>query len=148
MIGIHPILMDGIEIGQANVERQGLYYHISCHCSLEPGFYRIWMCCSGTNEQLGICVLQENRFGLEKRIPVKRIVDGIPVFTVTSTEENTESEFVKISTEEPFGWLEYIPDAKLQVKNGVVGVMIKKNPAQSQPGSDLSHEYRNKSEQR
>lgn len=125
--GIYPIMFEGEKAGQARVERQGLYYHISCRCSLGQGFYRILLCCDGNKEQLGVCIPWEGSYGLEKKVPVKRLGQANPTFLAVSLEENTELEFVAIHAGKPFSWIPLIPDAKLIIKNGIAGIMIRKD---------------------
>ncbi|MBE6924023.1 MAG: hypothetical protein E7466_02120, partial [Ruminococcaceae bacterium] len=73
----YDIRMGRDVIGKVNVERQGLYYHFSCRCRLSGTvIYRVVVTGGGHSENLGVLVPVGDVFGLEKKIPVKRLGEG------------------------------------------------------------------------
>ena len=64
MIGIFEIKEGGGPVGQVTVEQQGLYYRISCRCSLTEKTMRRLVVVSGDKrEDLGTLVPMEGVFG-------------------------------------------------------------------------------------
>ena len=77
MVGVFEIKDGASSVGKATVEQQGLYYKISCRCHLTgKGMHRLAVFCNEKQEDLGTLVPMDGAFGLEKRIPVKRLGDG------------------------------------------------------------------------
>ena len=127
MVGTYDICLGSTVVGQATVEKQGLYYRISCRCDMAGDtMRRIHVICGGKQENLGICVPVGSSFGLEKRIPSKRLGEGIPEFFLTPRDPATQGKFVPVYPEEPFAYIARLKDAFLAYQNGQVGVMFKK----------------------
>ena len=64
-------------VGQATAERKGLYYHFSCNCKLSGEvIYRVVVRCGDKEESLGVCIPGDEGFGLNTRLPVKRLGEG------------------------------------------------------------------------
>ena len=60
-------------VGHVRTQKQGLYLCFHCRCSLpDQGMYRIHAVGSG-REDLGICVPMDGSFGIDKKIPLKRL---------------------------------------------------------------------------
>ena len=81
MAETYDITYDGEPVGTARMEKQGLYYVFSCRCRLpEEGLYRIYAINGDAREDLGICIPMDGVFGMDKKIPQKRIGEGILTF--------------------------------------------------------------------
>ena len=77
MAETYDITHEGAPVGTARMEKQGLYYVFSCRCRLpEEGLYRIHAINGETREDLGICVPIGSAFGMDKKIPAKRLGEG------------------------------------------------------------------------
>ena len=73
----YDIVFEGVPVGTAQMQRQGLYCRFCCRCRLpDEGLYRIHAICGRTREDLGICVPMDGGFGMDKRIPAKRLGEG------------------------------------------------------------------------
>lgn len=73
----YDITYEGAPVGTAKLEKQGLYYKLSCRCPLPgDGLYRVHVVCGQKREDLGICVPMENLFGMDKSVPIKRLGEG------------------------------------------------------------------------
>lgn len=73
----YDIVFEGVIVGTAQMQRQGLYCRFCCRCRLpDEGLYRIHAICGRTREDLGICVPMDGGFGMDKKIPAKRLGEG------------------------------------------------------------------------
>ena len=113
-------------VGKVQVMRQGLYYRFICRCRIEDeGVKRLWVSCGDKRESLGVLIPMGDGFGLDTKLPVKRLGEGEMVFSVGQKIEKPEGRFVPISPEEPFAYIERLKDAFLVKKNGQVGVLLR-----------------------
>ena len=150
MAETYDITYDGEPVGAARMEKMGLYYVFSCRCRLpEEGLYRIHAINGETREDLGICVPIGSAFGMDKKIPAKRLGEGDltfellpkdwkpqPVMTEPEPaetepqpnpmEEEIEQEelFIPVSDEEPFDYLDKLEDARMEVRDDVTGIVV------------------------
>lgn len=113
-------------VGKAEVHREGLYYRVRCRCpEMGTGVYRVTVSCGGRDERLGILVPVDSCFGLDTRIPVKKVGEGPLSFFAVPKHGPVEGRFVQLSPEEPFRYISRLKDAYLEKRNGRVGVVIK-----------------------
>lgn len=124
-------------MGQAQVKRQGLYYHFACHCELSGEvIYRIVVTCDGKSENLGIPAPEGVMFTLNSRLPVSKLGQGKPQFQLLPRHPDTEERFVPLSPEEPFAYLQNLKDAYLLRRNGRLGIGFRVTQDKAQRGSD------------
>lgn len=125
MIGTYEICRGTEVVGTARVDKQGLYYRFSCRCHISgQGMRRIVVTCGETREDLGICVPVDGVFGLEKKIPCKRLGEGIPEFSLLPKYPGTQGKFVPVYPDEPFAYMTRLKDAYLEVRDGQPGIVI------------------------
>ena len=112
--------------GKVQVLRQGLYYQFHCRCRLSgSGMYRLFVRCGSREENLGIVVPMDGGFGLDTRIPVKRLGEGEMEFKlVPKHPEHPGERFAPIYPEEPFAYLDRLKDAYLARQGDQLGIMI------------------------
>ena len=112
--------------GKVQVLRQGLYYQFHCRCRLSgSGMYRLFVRCGSREENLGIVVPMDGGFGLDTRIPVKRLGEGEMEFKlVPKHHEHPGERFAPIYPEEPFSYLSGLKDAYLARQGDQLGIMI------------------------
>lgn len=117
-------------VGKAQVERQGLYYHVVCRCNLTGQvMYRLEVCCGDRRENLGILVPGENGFGLDTRFPVSRVGTGPLQFRLLPRHDAMEGRhFVPIIPEEPFAYLSRLKNAFLERREGMLGASLPREP--------------------
>ena len=128
MDGTYEIMLGSEPIGEAVVERQGLYYSFSCRCRLSGAvLYRVDVCCDGHHEDLGILIPMGDRFGLTTKVPAKRLRKGTLRFQALPKHRKLEGQFVPVYPEEPFAYLTRLQDAFLAVRDGQVGVVIRES---------------------
>ena len=125
MEGNYEVLFGNKPCGKVQVHRQGLYYRFVCRCDLSGDILcRLRVSCGGRTEELGILVPMEGAFGLDKRIPVKRLGEGMPEFRLYTGHNAADGTFVPIMPEEPFAYIARVKDAYLVRRNGQVGILL------------------------
>ena len=112
-------------IGMVMVQRQGLYYRICCKSKLTGAVrYKLMVSCGNNTVDLGICVPLEEGFGVNTRIPVKRLGEGPLTFQLTPKHHMLLAQFVPVSNEEPFGYIRYLQNAHLAKQDGRMGIVF------------------------
>ena len=86
--------------------------------------HRLLVVCNEKKEDLGTLVPIDDVFGLEKRIPVKRLGEGTPEFLLVSKDSVRKEKFVPVYPEEPFSYMSRLKDAYLERRNGQLGIVI------------------------
>lgn len=125
MVGRYEIRQGDRRTGTVTVEKQGLYYHVSCRCQLSGEvMHRLVAVSDAGQTDLGVCVPMEGGFGVEKRIPCKRMEGKNVQFQLLPKHERMQGRFVPIYPEEPFAYMAKLKDAFLDVRNGQPGLVI------------------------
>ena len=126
MVGTYEIMLGSSPVGQVTVERQGLYYRFSCRCDLkEKGMYRLVASCNEKQEDLGTLIPKDGAFGLEKRVPVKRLGEGKAEFLLMGKDCARREKFIPVYPEEPFSYMSRLKDAYLARREGQLGLMFR-----------------------
>lgn len=111
-------------VGVCTMERQGLYWRIICRCSTGiDGICRLIINCGGDDVDLGVLVPLNGSFGLEKRIPVKRLPEGEPRLFIRNDADLSEV-FVPVRSGESFSLLSRLEGSRYVRRNGEAGVLI------------------------
>ena len=112
-------------IGNVQVQRQGLYYQIRCRCCLTGCIrYKLLASCGENSADLGICVPKDGVFGVDTKIPIKRLGEGTLSFRLVPRHSKVEGSFVPISPDEPFSYIRQLQNAHLEKQDGCIGVVI------------------------
>lgn len=126
MEGYYGVTFGSEQVGKVQVLRQGLYYRFICRCKLSGDVLcRLQVRCGDTQESLGIVIPMDGGFGLDTKLPVKRLGQGIPEFRLLPRHEAQEGKFCPIYPEEPFAYIAKLKEAFLVRKGGQVGVLVK-----------------------
>ena len=113
------------ERGKVQVLRQGLYYRFICRCRLSGEVMcRLMVSCGEHQENLGVLIPMEDGFGLDTKLPVKRLGEGEMEISLHPKHEAGEGKFIPIYPEEPFSYLEKLKDAYLVCKGSEVGILV------------------------
>ena len=132
MVGSYVVSFGNQQAGKVQVQRQGLYYRFICRCQLSGDVVcRLHVSCGGKQENLGVVVPMDGGFGLDTRIPVKRLGEGEPAFTLIPRHDPPREQFAPIIPEEPFAYIERLKTSFLVKKYGKMGILIAEEPAQS-----------------
>ena len=128
MEGTYPICLGNEEVGQAYVERQGLYYHFRCRCQVQSGIIcKVTVSCSGEHMNLGTLMPSGKGYVLTKNIPVSQFRSGIPAFWILPKRPQTQEVYVDIYPEEPFRYISKLENAYLDRRRGRTGIRIQAN---------------------
>lgn len=112
-------------VGRVHVTCQGLYYRIFCRCDLSGDVMcRLEVSCGENRENLGIVVPMETGFGLDTKLPIKRLGQGNLMFRLVTQNGNEENIFIPILPEEPFAYLSRIKSAYLVKRHGTSGILF------------------------
>ncbi len=126
MEGTHDILLGGEPVGQARVEKQGLYYRIFCRCRLTGEvMYRVCAVCGEKRENLGLLAPEGAEFTLTVRLPVSRLGREPVQFLAVPRHGALEGKFVPLSPDTPFAYLHRLENAFLERRNGQLGVVLR-----------------------
>ena len=127
----YAVTVGGKPAGKVLVQRQGLYYHISCRCQLKGDtIYRLIVTSGSTSINLGVVVPIDNGFMLNTKLPVKKIGEGEIVFTLYAKQEESALTFTPITPEEPFSYISRLKDSFLNLQDGQVGILFNKKQEQ------------------
>lgn len=123
------VFLGQLPAGKVQVLRQGLYYQFHCRCRLSgEDMCRLFVRCGSRKENLGIVVPMDGGFGLDTRIPVKRLGEGEMEFNLvpkhSDQTDHSGERFVPIYPEEPFSYLSRLKDAYLTHQGEQLGAMI------------------------
>ena len=125
-MGTYPILRGGETIGQACMEKKGLYYHFTCRCELSGEvIYRLTVSCGEKSENLGVPVPVGGEFTLNTRIPVSRLGQGEITVRAVPKHGQLEGQFIPVSPDEPFEYLRQLEKAVFEKRNGQPGILLK-----------------------
>ena len=121
----YEVSFGNVPVGKVQVLREGLYYRFICRCRLTGEVVcRLAVRCGDKLEKLGVLVPSGDSFGLDKKIPVKRLGEGKMEFYLGPNHDNVMGKFVPICPEEPFAYVERLKDAFLMRQNGQVGILV------------------------
>ncbi len=112
-------------IGKVLVKLQGLYYRICCRCQLTGTvWYKLLARCGDNTVDLGLCIPVDGGFGVDTRIPIKRLGEGELTFRLVPKHNPLEGKFVQISPDEPFRHIRQLQKAHLARQDGHIGVVL------------------------
>ena len=121
----YSVLSGDEVIGKVFVQRQGLYYLICCRCSLTGDVkHKLIASCGKNTVDLGLCVPHSDGFGMDTWIPVKRLGEGELTFRLLPRHSKPDREFIPVSSEEPFGYIQKLQQAHLAQQDGLVGIIV------------------------
>ena len=119
----HDITFDSSPVGSAQMEKQGLYCLFSCRCNQpDTGLYRIHVIYGDKREDLGICVPMGDMFGMDKKLPVKKLGTGTPSFELLPRDWSPRpaAEEPEPVPEEPAQEEQCLPEKELQQETETV----------------------------
>lgn len=125
MEGNYIVWLGKEAVGQAIVERQGLYYSFNCQCQLHSEVMcRVTVSCGGSHVSLGILVPMGKDYGLTKKLPIKNFPPGTPEFWITPKQIRSQGIYVDVYPEEPFRYIAKLEKAYLDKHKGRPGIRI------------------------
>ena len=123
------VMLEGQKIGTVRTEKQGLYLHFSCRCSLpRPGMYRV-RALAEEPVDLGLMVPMEDWFGFEKSVAARHFRGAIRGFQAVPKDEKQEI-FLPAVPGAPFEGISRLEEGQFCVREGRPGVLL---PAEKTP---------------
>lgn len=84
------------------------------------------MLCGSRQIDLGVCVPENNFFVLNTRIQTKLIGEGDLQFILGTRQNEKQTMFVPLDCEKPFVYMDRLPGAHFENRNGSCGLMLMK----------------------
>lgn len=123
--GCYDVYFGNRKTGQVQVIRQGLYYRFLCRCEISGDVIcRLYVTCGENREDLGILIPRENGFGMDTKIPIKKLGNGRLHFALMAKHEKQQGRFIPIYPEEPFRYLSRLKESFLEYRNGQMGITV------------------------
>ena len=124
----YPIWNQNEIIGTAHTFRCGLYMEIQCTCQYpEGGFFRVHMKYPDKTIDLGLWVKVGQNYSVRRKIPIKSLGAGDPIFSIVSNITYTQEPKYPICTGLPFEHIDKIRKGKLLFENGAVFLVGQSN---------------------
>lgn len=125
MEGTYAVMLGSQKVGTVSIEKQGLYWLILCHCKLTGEvMYDLDMRLGDKREKIGLLTPENGSFCLRAKLPIKRLGQGIPTFSLRPRHDKTDVLFVPLRPEEPFRYLSRLENAHLARKDGALGILL------------------------
>lgn len=120
----YPIWYNGTQIGTTRMQKCGLYMEISgvCKCP-DEGFYRVCVQYIGKTIDLGLLIKENDLYCLRKRIAIKVLGNGTPLFAITPNHAETLYYPLSDRQAEPFEYLDKIRSSRLSITNEVIYIV-------------------------
>lgn len=126
MEGNYGVYFGNRLVGKVQVLQQGLYYRFICRCRISGDVVcRLAVVCGEKQENLGVVTPMDGGFGLDTKLPVKRLGEGEMEFLLMPKHDAAAGKFVPIYPEEPFGYIRRLKDSFLATRDGQTGIVIK-----------------------
>ena len=121
----YPVYYDDRAVGKVTVSQHGLFYFVSCRCSLpEVAYYRLFAQCKTHVEEMGVLVPDGNVYGLQIHIPCKRLSFEQPVFYIGLRNSQRENIAV-LNPLNAVSCIAYLDTAYLQRDGNVYRLIFK-----------------------
>ena len=122
-----PVYYGEKECGSAVLEKQGLYYRISCKCKIPVCTpCRIELSADGKKIDLGTCIKDGNTYILNTKIPVKHLLGKDLSFTMDSGALKDHTSYYPVSEDAPIPHLNRLEKARLVHMGEGVGIVFTK----------------------
>ena len=127
MVGTYDVSRKDKVVGRCQITKQGLYYLLTCNCSLHDGeFLRLYLQSEGSAMELGVLVPEGDSFTLKKKLPIKSLKQGRPSFYLAE-KGKLGSKFIAVYPEEPFKYLSRIKNSYYAKQEGQSGIVLREN---------------------
>lgn len=116
----YPIWQDDMIIGEAQVSKKGLYYHIRCTCKCCcDSALRVNVQCGNQKADLGILIPEAGVYTANTRIAVTKLGAEELHFFIQSKHAKNPEPLVRITSEEPFAYISDLENIRFRKENGL-----------------------------
>jgi hypothetical protein len=122
-MGTYKVYKSQEAVGEVVLTQEGLYYRIRCNC--KPTNEILRLVCRSTQEEtvIGVCAPTEWGFGIERRVPVKKMGQPPLEFQLLG-EMDMQGDFYKLTDRLPDVLLDKLERCRFVVRDGVAGLRI------------------------
>lgn len=121
----YNVMLNGCVVGTAATETEGLYQRFRIRCKPpDMQMYRLIVLCGSQRMDLGVCVPEDNLFVMNKRVQSKLLGEGDLQFHLEIWRNDQYTTFVPIDPQKSFDYLDRLPDARFEKKDGVWGLIL------------------------
>lgn len=115
MEGKYDVTLNGQAVGTVELNREGLYYRLSCRCRMvDNEIHRLY----ADGERIGVLVPERGALILNTKMAGKRLKDGCN-FTLDGQNER----FIPILPGDAFGHLDKLRTGRLVFRDGQPGLV-------------------------
>ena len=125
MEGIYDVMLGSTKMGSVRVHKEKLYWVFSCSCTLcGEVMYDLMLRVEDAVMKLGLLTPGAGNYELHTKLPVKRVGQGSPIFTLQPRHDAMQGHFLVVDPQTPFAYLHRLETAYLARQNGKIGVVI------------------------
>lgn len=111
--------------GRARLEKEGLYYRITCKCEIPTdALCRMQMKTRGECIDLGTCIKKGSSYMINTKIPCKRIDPEDVQITMLTNAPHTTGNFIPVSSKLPFPYLHKLERGRMAFVGEQVGMLF------------------------
>lgn len=114
-------------LGQLKLSKCGLYYEVLFRCSPQKKALRLVDDCDEGEVSIGICAPIVSGFGVNRKIPIKKLGTGNHAFRLIPVETAESLEFYELSEDRPCKVLPLISYARFTYVGGKPGLRISRS---------------------
>ena len=123
MEGTYDVMLGSQKKGSVTVIKQGLYWLFDCRCDLSGEvMYDLVIRVGDQQVKLGLLTPGNGIFCLYKKLPIKRLGQGSPVFSLQPRHPKACGQFIPIHPDEPFQYLSRLENAYLKKQGSQIGI--------------------------
>lgn len=123
MEGTYDVMLGLQRMGKVSVRKQGLYWQFDCQCDLSGEvMYDLAVMAGERQVKLGLLTPVNGCFCLYTKLPIKRLGQGSPKFSLQPRHAQMKGQFVPIHPDEPFRYLSRLENAYLAKQEGQFGI--------------------------
>ena len=124
MEGTYPVMEQGKKVGTVALKRCGLYLELHCLCSpQQQQMLHLILQQNHQREDLGLLIPTGNEFELWRRIPAKRLHEGMPEFYLRIRQKDGVP-FYAIDPLHPCPVLHQLDHAVFAIEKGQKGICL------------------------
>ena len=133
MLQQYPVFFGKDQVGKVQVLRDGLYSRFICRCCLSGDIMcRLHVRAGGGWISLGVVVPVDSGFGLDTKLPAKRLGKEEPEFLLLpAAQRPAEDSFAPICPEEPFAYISRLKHSFLVKQAGQIGILLTDDSTQN-----------------
>ena len=142
---MYEVMLNDRIVGHVTLQRQGVYYLLSCECGLHmTQRYHLMLMINDKETDLGLCLPNKTGLELRTRIKVSLVGDSTPRFELVRHDPMVNGCTFTLKPNEPFAEISKIQYGRLNIQNGVYGITfplvdLLRSPIQQD--SDQSREH-------